>query len=54
MHAFYLIELLSVSRIVEYSLLNRANHVKVEAHMAPPPPHITLNSPYPMHVLGNK
>jgi len=28
-------ELLLVSRII-YSLLNRANHVKVEAHLAPP------------------
>jgi hypothetical protein len=28
--------LLLVSRII-YSLLNRANHVKVEAHLAPPP-----------------
>jgi hypothetical protein len=30
-------ELLLVLRII-YSLLNKANHVKVEAHMAPPPP----------------
>ena len=35
----YLIELLSVSRTVLYSLLNSANHVKVEAHMASPPSH---------------
>ena len=30
-------ELLLVSRII-YLLLNKANHVKVEAHMAPPLP----------------
>ena len=30
-------ELLSVSRII-YPLLNKANHVKLEAHMAPPSP----------------
>ena len=31
--------------ILIYSLLNKANHVKEEAHMAPPSPHITLNFP---------
>jgi hypothetical protein len=36
-----------------FSLLNRANHVKVEAPMAPPPPHITLNSPIP-NLYSNK
>ena len=36
MKSKYLNELLLVSRI-SYSLLNRANHMKVEAHMAPPP-----------------
>ena len=36
-------EILLISRII-YPLLNKANHVKVEAHMDPPlPPHITLN-----------
>ena len=30
-------ELHLVLRIVKYSLLNRANHVKVEAHFPPPP-----------------
>ena len=29
-------EILLVSRII-YPLLNKANHVKVKAHMAPPP-----------------
>ena len=47
------IELLSVLRIIQYSLLNRTNHMKVEALMAPPPPHITLNSPNPMPILAN-
>ena len=37
MKSKYLNELLFVSRIY-YSLLNRANHVKLEAHMDPPPP----------------
>ena len=38
-------ELLLISRII-YPLLNKANHIKVEAHIPPPPsPHITLNSP---------
>jgi hypothetical protein len=31
-------EILLVSRIM-YPLLNKANHVKVEVHMAPPPSH---------------
>ena len=35
-------ELLLVSRII-YPLLNKANHVKVESHMAPPLP-LTLLS----------
>jgi hypothetical protein len=39
------------------SLLNRANHVKVEAPMALPPPppplHIALNSPIP-NLYSNK
>jgi hypothetical protein len=43
-------DFLLVSKII-YSLLNKANHVKVEAHMAPlpptPPPHISVNSPIP-------
>jgi hypothetical protein len=36
-------EFLLVSRII-YSLLNKANQMKVEDHMAPSPPHINLNS----------
>jgi hypothetical protein len=36
--------LLLVSRIV-YPLLNKANHVKVEAHMAPPLPLTSLSIP---------
>ena len=39
-------DLLLFSRII-YPLLNKANHVKVEAHMVPPTAHITLNSPIP-------
>jgi hypothetical protein len=35
-------ELLLVSRII-YPLLNKANHVKVEAHMAPPLPLTSLS-----------
>jgi hypothetical protein len=35
-------ELLLVSRII-YPLLNKANHVKVEAHMAPPLPLASLS-----------
>jgi hypothetical protein len=35
-------ELLFVSRII-YPLLNKANHVKVEAHMAPPFPLTSLS-----------
>ena len=35
-------ELLLVSRII-YPLLNKANHVKVESHMAPPLPLTSLS-----------
>ena len=35
-------ELLLLSRII-YPLLNKANHVKVEAHMAPPLPLTSLS-----------
>jgi hypothetical protein len=49
----YLNELLLVSRII-YSLLNMANHMKVEAHFQAPK-RTTLNSPYPiMHINLNK
>jgi hypothetical protein len=34
----YLNEILLVSRII-YCLLNRVDHMKVEAHLAPPPHH---------------
>jgi hypothetical protein len=37
-------ELLLVSRII-YPLLNKANHMKVEAHMAPPLPLTSLLIP---------
>jgi hypothetical protein len=36
-------EFLLVSRIIYY-VLNKANQMKVEAHMPPTPPHINLNS----------
>jgi hypothetical protein len=46
-------ELLLVSRII-YSLLNKANHVKVEAHMAPPLPLTSLSIPqYPIYKIEN-
>ena len=37
-------ELLLISRTI-YLLLNKANHVKVEAHMAPPLPITSLSIP---------
>jgi hypothetical protein len=47
-------ELLLVSRII-YSLLNKANHVKVEAHMHPSPPLTSLSiSHYPIYKIENK
>jgi hypothetical protein len=42
-----------VSRII-YPLLNKANHVKVEAHMAPLLPLISLSiSQYPIYKIEN-
>jgi hypothetical protein len=47
-------QLLLVSRII-YSLLNKANHVKVEAHMAPPLPLTSLSvTQYPIYKIENK
>jgi hypothetical protein len=43
-HIIDLNELLLVSRIIN-SLLNRGNHMNVEALIMPPTPYITLNSP---------
>jgi hypothetical protein len=44
---------LLVSRII-YPLLNKANHVKVEAHMAPPLPLTSLSIPqYPIYKIEN-
>jgi hypothetical protein len=46
-------ELLLVSRII-YPLLNKANHMKVEAHMAPPLPLTSLSIPqYPIYKIEN-
>jgi hypothetical protein len=46
-------EILLVSRII-YPLLNKAKHVKVEAHMAPPLPLTSLSIPqYPIYKIEN-
>jgi hypothetical protein len=47
-------ELLLVSRII-YPLLNKANHVKVEAHMAPPLPltSLSIDPQYPIYKIEN-
>ena len=46
-------ELLLVSRIV-YPLMNKENHMKVEAHMAPPLPLTSLSIPqYPIYKIEN-
>jgi hypothetical protein len=46
-------ELILVSRII-YPLLNKANHMKVEAHMAPPLPLTSLSIPqYPIYKIEN-
>jgi hypothetical protein len=46
-------DLLLVLRII-YCLLKRANHVKVEAHMAPPLPLTSLSIPqYPIYKIEN-
>ena len=47
-------EILLVSRII-YPLLNKANHVNVEAHMAPPL-HLTslsIDHQYPIYKIEN-
>ena len=47
-------ELLLVSGIIYY-LLKKANHMKVEAHMAPPLPLTSLSIPqYPIYKIENK
>jgi hypothetical protein len=47
-------ELLLVSRII-YSLLNKDNQVKVEAHMSPLLPLTSLSFPqYPIYKIKNK
>jgi hypothetical protein len=52
-HGIKMNELLLVSRII-YPLLNKANHVKVEAHMSPPLPLTSLSFPqYPMYKIEN-
>ena len=46
-------KLLLVSRII-YCLLKKANHVKVETHMAPPLPLTSLSIPqYPISKIEN-
>jgi hypothetical protein len=46
-------ELLLVSRII-YPLLNKANHLKVESHIAPPLPLTSLSIPqYPIYKIEN-
>ena len=46
-------EILLVSRII-YPLLNKANHVNLEAHMAPPLPLTSLSIPqYPIYKIEN-
>ena len=46
-------EILLVSRII-YPLMNKANHVKVQAHMDPPLPLTSLSiSQYPIYKIEN-
>jgi hypothetical protein len=46
-------ELLLVSRMI-FPLLNKANHLKVESHMAPPLPLTSLSIPqYPIYKIEN-